>query len=355
MPNLNAESVIHERLKRQGLLNPLEHTGQEEEYIRLFKRLQPVAPIHFTRPGSPPSLVHRTVFNDSQVANALRKKHRIIKGRFLGGRVGYVLQEDLELYATVFKRPLPHMKPIYEEMMAVIKNAGGISKDQLKEELDFPAGEITKALQSLQQAFLVYEDQIDIDWDTGWFDFTNEWFEVNPGHFQYEQAVSKVLMNFLDSFVFATVDEMKSWSQLKLSVIQKVMKDLAEQKKVAKIEIRGLGTGYIQERDLKVIGGQEVPRSVFMLDRSDFLARAYMRDLQARYKGLEVLQYLLIDGEFQGAVLGHWRIGPYDVDDVRLDFDNEEVDTRKDEIIEAIRKGYPAETARILHYNGETL
>jgi hypothetical protein len=96
-------------------------------------------------------------------------------------------------------------------------------------------------------------------------------------------------------------------------------------------------------------------KSVYMLDKSDILVRSYLSELKQQYKGLEVLQYLLIDGEFNGAVLGHWRIGPYDIEDIRVDLNTEEAEARKAEIIDAVRKVYSPERTAILNYNGQKL
>jgi hypothetical protein len=350
MPNY--ESVIFERLKRQGLLIPLENIKNEEEYIKLFKSLQPVAPVHFTRPGDPPRLVHRTSYDDSFITGKLRKKHQLIKGRFLGGRIGYVLEEDLKLFATVFKKPLNKVKPIHEDIMEVIKGSGGISKEQLKEEVHYSAGEITKELKPLQEAFIVYEQQLDTDWDTGWFDFRTEWFDVNEEQDQYEQAISRIILHFLSAFVFANLDQVKSWSQLNVRLLKQAIKNLSEEKKIIEVTIEGLGAGFIRKEDLESLEYHEKPSSVFVLDKSDFLVRSHMKELQEKYKGLEVLHYLLIDGEFQGAVLGHWRIGPYDIDDIKLDFDEKQAESRRKEIIEAVRKVYPPDTSAILKFNG---
>lgn len=92
-----------------------------------------------------------------------------------------------------------------------------------------------------------------------------------------------------------------------------------------------------------------------MLDKSDFLVRADLDELKEKFKGKEVLQYLLIDGEFKGAVHRHWRIGPHDIEDIALCLDKEETETRKEEIISAVRAGYSVETTRILRFNGEQL
>ena len=48
----------------------------------------------------------------------------------------------------------------------------------------------------------------------------------------------------------------------------------------------------------------------------------------------EPLQYLLIDGEFCGACVGHFRNGPYDLNDVVCCLPDSE--SRRDEIISAV-------------------
>lgn len=339
MSALNKKSILYERMKRQRFLEPVTSAADEEAYIELFKLLQPVAPVHFTVPGSPPQLVHRTEFNDHSLSQRLRQKHRIIKGRFAGGRVGYVLQEELERYATAFRKPLSRIKPIHEEIMSVIKNSGGISKDQLKEELDYPNGEISKALNALQEAFLVYEDQTDGDWDTD----------------HYINQVSQVLLNYLKAIVFATLPQIKDWSQINIRILKQSLEKLERDGEIHFAAVDGLGEGYVHKSDLKGFEQSGDLHNVFMLDKSDIIVRSYMSELKNRYKGQEVLQYLLIDGDFKGVVLGHWRIGPYDIDDVRVELDPHEVEARKDEIISAVRKTYSPERTAILKYNGEKL
>ncbi len=41
---LSKESILYERLQRQGLLSPLGDSENIEAYKQLFRRLQPVAP-----------------------------------------------------------------------------------------------------------------------------------------------------------------------------------------------------------------------------------------------------------------------------------------------------------------------
>jgi hypothetical protein len=48
--------------------------------------------------------VHRTHFDDGVLAERLRGQRELVKGRFFGGLVAYVLAEDPELYATAFRK-----------------------------------------------------------------------------------------------------------------------------------------------------------------------------------------------------------------------------------------------------------
>lgn len=350
---LDYNCMLLERLKRQRLLQPIESAQDEEEYLSLFKTLQPVAPVHFTRPGDPPQLIHRTEFSDYGLADELRKKHRIVKGRFLGGRVGYVLHEDLARYATAFRKKITALKPIHEDIVAVIKRSGGISKEQLKEELAYPAGQISKALIELQEAFLLYEDQTDSDWDTGWFDFASEWFELPAEPSKHEEAVLSVISNFVHAMVFVTFEQIKSWTQFTKKTIQAALAKLLEEGQLIRTNMSPLGEGYMRaEDDGQSFSSQRMPNCVFMMDKSDLLVRAYMSELQVKYKGREVLQYFLIDGEFKGAAVGHWRIGDYDIDDIILELDEVEADARKIAILDAARKIYSPGSHRILRYNG---
>lgn len=348
--------IIAERMKRQGLTQPLVDQDDEESYIELFCRLQPVAPVHFSRPGDPPRLINRTEYDDTEVSSMLRERHGLVKGRFQGGRVGYVFEEDLKLYATAFRKMPARMNRVHEDVLSTIRQAGGLTKEQLKVELDYPAGNIGKALQDLQCAFLLQEDQVDTDWETGWLDFAEEWFEVPSDSESREEALDQVFMIFIESMVFASEGQIKSWSGLPSKTIKEILSRLLETGKVIRTQVEGLGDGIILGKDASatfvISETTQLPRGIHMLDKSDFLVRAYMDELKSRYKGLEVLQYLLVDGEFQGVVLGHWRIGPHDVDDIILDLDATEAVARQDEVLTAIRKIYRPEDFAILRYNG---
>ena len=109
MIEIGSAAILVERLRRQRLSDPLAHV---DGYVDLFRLLQPVSTVANARPGDPPRLVHRTRFDDSGLARRLRAGRVIVKGRFLGGGIGYVLADDLDLYANAFQRPVDGLQTL---------------------------------------------------------------------------------------------------------------------------------------------------------------------------------------------------------------------------------------------------
>ena len=66
-----------------------------------------------------------------------------------------------------------------------------------------------------------------------------------------------------------------------------------------------------------------------------------------------MLQYLLIDGEFCGAVVGKFRNGPFDVEDIVLNLPPESWALRREEILTAVQAENPA--SRLMRYCGQYL
>jgi len=333
-------------LRRQRLITPLEN---ETGYIELFRQLQPVSTLTNARPGSPPRLVHRARFEDGVLTSDLRAERILVKGRFLGGGIGYVLADDLELYANAFQRPLPMPNATQMQVWEAVQSAGPLTPRQLKDETELLNKKIMPALHRLQKAFLVYEDQIDEDWERSWYSFASEWPAIEIDINQREKAVARVLRRFLENHVFATFEQIKDWSQLATRLLKKVSATLEDAGRIVPQTIAGLGEGWLRAADHD-LPETAAPASVFMLHKADILTRSHISELKRRFAGLEVLQYLLIDGAFQGAVVGHWRIGPHNVDDIVLILPSTTRDARRDAIITAVAQGYQPPYARHRHF-----
>lgn len=343
---ISREAVLAERLHRQRLLEPV---TTPEEYSSLFRQLQPVSPVYFTCPGEPPSLVHRTTFGDLEVTADWRGTRKIVKGRFLRGTIGYVFSEDLGLYANAFQRPLEMLSLNQELVYDTLEHVGPLAPRQIKEETGLLNKQIMPVLHRLQEAFLVYEDQVDSDWERPWYVFSQEWQDVAVCPDLWEAAAREVVRRFLYAHVFATLEQIKDWSGWAVKDIKRL---LETDRTIIACRSKGLGDGWMRVEDT-ALDFREPPGSMFMLHKADPLVRAEITGLKRHFIGQEVLQYLLIDGDLLGAVCGHWRIGPHDVEDIVVELPERERTARKDEIMEAVAWKYHPPSHRIRRYHGE--
>jgi len=309
-------------------------------------------------PGSPPRLVHRTDVDDGAFAYQMRACRELVKGRFANGLIAYVLADDLELYATAFRQPLDRLTQIQELVLETLKSTGPLSPRQLREETGVMHKQLMPALHRLQRAFVLYEDQEDEGWDRPWCRFESEWPEIDLDRMAWSDAAITVVERFVDAHVFATTGQIHQWSGFGLRKIRQLLPEA----KLTACEVDGLGAGWMREPGLSS-GQGETERapashgvawrgSTFVLHKADPLVRPHQGELKERYRGGEILQFLLIDGELRGTVCGHWRIKAHDVEDVLVDLPSGQAEARREEILTAVRERYPPSQSRILHYQG---
>ena len=344
---MRKESILAHRLRRHGLLSPVRGEG---EYTELVRRLQPVTPVARDMPGAPPRLMHRCRGDDRALADGLRARQELLKGRFSGGRIGYVLAADFELYATAFRRPLKTLSRVQERVLEVLGYHDGLSPRQLRLEMEVQHRKLMPALHRLQEAFLVFEDQSDANWDRPWFLLDSAHPEVDLDRLSWEEAAMAVIRRFLQSHVFATFQELKSWSGFTARGLAAVLTRL-EEEGLAPVQVEGLGEGWTGVEDRRLEPARLEP-GVFLLHRGDPLVIPHAAEVKERFEGLEVLACLLIDGELTGAVCGHWRIGPHDVEDIVLTLPKGERMRRKEEILKEVGRFYHPPGHEILRYAG---
>ena len=329
--------IISLRMERQSLLRK----ADKAEYLELYRDMQPGQNVYWNGFGDPPSLTFRADFDDIEFNRARQNARELIKGRFAGGNLGWIVPEDLELFAALYRKPLASPTDKQEALLELIRRSGPLNIQQMKEETGMLVKEITPALHRLQEAFLIYEDQYDGEWDRGWYRFEELFPEVDVNKMSRLEALKIVLKRFAYRIVWFNADMAKSYYKLPA-------KDI----KFALAELESDGTltaydgGYILSEDAELLKTYE-PKElnfVYALHRNDFLFKAHehiwKKHIAEVTKNLEydheLLQCLLIDGEFHGASVGHFRNGPYDLNDVICDLPNEE--ERKDEIIKAIQR-----------------
>ncbi|MCI8373126.1 MAG: hypothetical protein HFI75_12200 [Lachnospiraceae bacterium] len=328
--------IISLRMERQCLLQK----ADEEEYQKLYRDTQPGQNVYWNGFGQPPVLSFRAAFDDIEFNRERQRRRALIKGRFAGGNVGWILPEDLELFVALYCKPLT--KPTAEQLqiLQLIETAGPLNIQQLKEETGLLVKQITPILHRLQEAFLIYEDQYDEDWERGWYRFDELFPHVELERYSRLEALKIVLQRFAYRMVWFDLGMVKSFYKLSVRDIKAAFGALEAEEILVP-----WGTGWLLNDDLQILMEYQ-PRDlhfVYALHRSDILYKANEPELKELAKELtaglaydhEPLQYLLIDGEFHGASVGHFRNGPYDLNDIVCDLPD--ADSRKEEIVQAVR------------------
>jgi hypothetical protein len=346
---LSRDTVLGHRMRRQAIHGQVSDLSG---YLELTGRLQPVAPQANSMPGSPPRLLHRVSGDDAALADELRGRRELVKGRFWGGQIGYVLSADMGLYARAYRRPLSRLNVVQEQVYQALWDDGALTPRQIKRRTGLLNRQVMPALHRLQQAFMVYEAQEDSDWERPWSIFSASWPDVGVLEDDADSAAREVLLRFVRSQVWVSLQMLRDGCQFAARRLLALVAALEDAGELRALAVRGMGEGWVLSSDAEM--DASVPqKGVVMLHRADPLVRCRITELKERFDGRETLQYLLIDGDLRGAVCGHWRIGPHDVDDIALDLPNSEVRSRRVEIIAAVTGRYRQPESRVRAYAGE--
>ncbi len=329
--------VISLRMERQCLINK----ADVNEYLKLYRDTQPGQNVYWNGFGEPPELSFRAAFNDIEFNRTRQLERKLIKGRFGGGTLGWIEPCDLEHFIALYRKPLAKPTEIQLRILELIRREGPLNIQRIKGETGLLVKEITPVLHRLQEAFLIYEDQYDGEWDRGWYKFEEMFPKINPDKYKRHDALKTVLQRFAYRLVWFDAAMAKSFYKIPEKEIRAVLDDLT-----AEGILTISGSGYMLSTDEKLLSGYEPKplKFVLALHRNDFLYKAHEHILKDLAKKLtdglpydhEPLQYLLIDGEFRGASVGHFRNGPYDLNDIVCDLPDPT--SRKDEIVDAVCK-----------------
>lgn len=347
---LNDEAITALRMERQFLA----HEANESEYTALYRDTQPGQNVYWNGFGEPPSITFRAGFDDKAFNRRRQSTRELVKGRFQGGNLGWVVREDLELYAALALKPLERPTPAQSRLLELIEREGPMNIQTMKEMTGMLVKEITPVLHRLQEAFVVYEDQYDGGWDRGWYRFAEMFPDVCLSRYTRHEALKIVLQRFASRMVCFDADMAKSFYKLPGRDVKAAAESLVSGGALVPYE-----NGFLLKTDLELLEKRQASsvRSVFVMHRNDFLVKSNEHWLKVKYKhpGYDILQYILVDGEWGGAVWGHFKNGPYVIEDISLSLAQGEGERRKDEIIEAVYRVNSREHSPIRRYMAKPL
>ncbi len=324
------------RMQRQHLTASVD----QADYDALYRDLQPGMNLYWHGFGQPPELTFRANFDDIEYNRQRQARRELIKGRFAGGNLGWIVPEDLSLFAALYRKPIVgFMDDVQFTIMTLIERLGPLNIQQIKEETGFLVKQITPALHRLQEAFLLYEDQYDGEWDRAWYRFEEMFPEVDLEQYTRADALDIILQRFAYRLVWFDTKMAKSFYKLPEKEIKLSCQRLCGQGIFAAVD-----GGFMLTADVQLLSDlpEEPMAPVLAFHRNDFLVRACEHELKAKFKPLyDVLPYdhdpqyyVLVDGEFRAVSVGHFRYGPYEIHDIVCD--SPDMWLRKDEICASV-------------------
>ncbi len=338
---MNNRAMLLLRMQRQHLIAP----ADEGQYNALYRDLQPGMNVYWHGFGQPPVLSFRADFDDMGYNQARQGRRDLVKGRFAGGNLGWIVPEDLPLFAAVYRKPIVGlMDDVQHTIITLIEQLGPLNIQQIKEETGLLVKVITPALHRLQEAFLLYEDQYDGEWDRAWYRFGEMFPDIDLNQFSREEAIDMLLQRFAHRTVWFDTKMARSFFRIPEKELKAACTRLTEAGKFA-----AKAGGYLLAADLPLVeGAQETPfPPVLALHRNDPLVRMMEHDLKARFRPLcdalpydhDPQYYLLVEGALRGVSVGHFRYGPYEIQDIVCD--SPDMWAYRQEICDAVQKENP--------------
>lgn len=220
------------------------------------------------------------------------------------------------------------------QLLELIERGEPMNIQQMKEETGLLVKAITSALHRLQEAFLIYEDQYDSDWDRGWYPFTQMFPDVDLAKYSRITVLKVLLQRFAYRHVLFDFEMALSFYKLPVKDIKMAITKLLTEDVL--VEDDG---GYMLTADVDAQPAGGILKVINAMHRNDFLVKSNEYWLRQKWPHSypDTLYYLLVDGEFRGAVVGKFRYTP-EFEDVLLDLPPEEAAARKDEVLAAIHE-----------------
>jgi len=344
---MNKNKITALRMGRQYLTRK----ANEAEYNALYHDTQPVQ-CHGLGFGDPPSITYRADFDDVEYNRARQLDRRLLKGRFQGSNLGWIECVELELFAGLSKKPLDKPLPKHVTILELLEREGPMNIGLMKELTGMLVKEITPVLHRLQEAFLIYEDQNDGEWDRAWYLLPEMFPDADLNKYTRHEALKIILTRFVYRHVTFDVKMVKSFYRLPDKDIKAAITALVNDSKLVETD-----NGLMLPDDFTLLQSydKEPLESILAMHTNDFLVRSNIHWLKEKYKHSypETYYYLLIDGVFCGVVAGNGKRYTPEMEDIMLDLPNGQAVSRKDEILQVMRHLHGGKT--IKRYQGEII
>src|SRR5690606_15606691 len=123
------------------------------------------------------------------------------------------------------------------------------------------------------QAFLLFEEQADIDWERPWYPMQQVFPDLTVSNTSWDESARVVIRRFVDAMAFATTERIVDWTQFPRAKVNAVVENMRAGGALQSARVIEFGDGWVNAGD-KWDNGL-TPESVYMLHKADFLVRAH--------------------------------------------------------------------------------
>ncbi|MFO7793108.1 MAG: ATP-dependent helicase [Candidatus Saliniplasma sp.] len=259
----------------------------------------------------------------------MRRQGDIVEGRFVRGRVRYVLKDDVPMYVGAYRNY--SLNEDEEKVFRVIKNGDANTIRQIKREVDIKNEHLKEIVKELDKnLYLKREYTGDDTWSS-----RNRYKPIEVEPLSRKKAMKKVIKRFLKGNGPISISDLRYQTRFHGREVESVISDMVRKGEAKKIRV---GTSqrelYILSEELdelKSDTGEEFNR-LEVVSKKDPAARSIWTDIYARY-GDDWVFPLIKNGKMVGAI-EKWKMSGC-IEIRHVDLDDED---HLEKTLEAIEK-----------------
>jgi len=253
----------------------------------------------------------------------MRRSSEIVEGRFVRGRVRYVLKEDVPMYVGAYRdRDLDENE---ERVFNVIKKGDANTLREIKREVNLKNDQIKEIVKELDKnLYLKREYTGDDSWSS-----RNRYKPIEVEPLPREKAMEEVVKRFLKGNGPISISDLRYQTRFHGREVESIISKLIREDKLTKVRV---GTSqremYILSEELDQLKSvkAEDAKQLDIVSKKDPAARSIWTDIYARY-GDDWVFPVMKNGSMAGAIEKWNMSGCIEIRHIDLDDEDDLEDT----------------------------
>ena len=262
------------------------------------------------------------------------------------------------MFAAVYKKPMKGYTEVEETILTLLRNEGPMNLKMMKEITGILNKDLSKAAQRLQKAFILYEDQLDMDNERAWYLLEDEFDHLDFRAWTEETGLEEIIRRFLKLNVAGDVDMVRSYTGLPAKKIKAAVARMMSEGITQPVLIDGKSWVMLKE-DVDEVSEVKaaVPDKLYLLDGNDHIVKSRSIELTNRFgkSQYKTIRWIMLKGEIIGRLLGWFRFGPPDLEDVQVDEPLMEDPSVRSRIVEAVEACFEGQATVLKRYMNEPI